>query len=114
MTQLDLSRARAHDLGGQKAGPIDPSAHELETWHKLVTAILTILRDAPHRLIKVDEMRRAIEDMPPEDYRRLEYFEKWAVGVSTLVVEKGLMTRDEIDRRLAALKSRAAKKGAVR
>ena len=109
MTQLDLSRARAHDLGGQKAGPIDLSAHELETWHKLVTAILGILRDAPHRLIKVDEMRRAIEDMPPEDYRRLEYFEKWAVGVSTLVVEKGLMTRDEIDRRVAGLKTRAGR-----
>lgn len=114
MTELDLSRARAHDLGGQKAGPIDPAAHELESWHKLVTAILNLLRDAPHRLIKVDEMRRAIEDMPPEDYRRLAYFEKWAVGVSTLVVEKGLMTRDEIDRRLADLAARAGKTGAAR
>lgn len=108
MTKLDLSRARTHDLGGQKAGPVDRGAHELEPWHNLVTAILTILRDEPHRLIKVDEMRRAIEDMPPDDYRRLEYFEKWAVGVSTLVVEKGLMTRDEIDRRVARLKERGA------
>jgi hypothetical protein len=114
VTQFDLSRARAHDLGGQKAGPIDASAHDLDPWHKLVTAILNILRDAPHRLIKVDEMRRAIEDMPPEDYRRLEYFEKWAVGVSTLVVEKGLMTRDEINRRVAALEARAGKREAAR
>ena len=59
------------------------------------------------RLTKVDEMRRAIEDLPADDYRRLAYFEKWAVAVSTLVVEKGLMTRDEIDRRIAALKERA-------
>lgn len=114
MTELDLSRARAHDLGGQKAGPIDASAHELEPWHKLVTAMLNALRDAPHRLVKVDEMRRAIEDMPPEDYRRLEYFEKWAVGVSTLMVEKGLVTRDELDRRVADLKARSAKREAVR
>jgi hypothetical protein len=105
VTELDLSRARTHDLGGQTAGPIDPSAHEPEPWHRLVTALLTALRD-PHRLVKVDEMRRAIEDMPAEDYRRLGYFEKWAVAVSTLVVEKGMLTRDEIDRRVAALKAR--------
>ena len=114
MTELDLSRARAHDLGGQKAGPIDLSGHELDPWHKLVTAILNLLRDEPHRLIKVDEMRRAIEDMPPQDYLRLDYFEKWAVGVSTLVVEKGLMTSAEIDRRLADLKDRAGKSEAAR
>ena len=48
-----------------------------------------LLRDHCH-LAKTDEMRRAIEDMKPEDYRRLGYFDKWAVGVSTLVVEKGL------------------------
>jgi hypothetical protein len=36
----------------------------------------------------------------------LEYFEKWAVGVSGLVVEKGLMSREEIERRLAELKAK--------
>jgi hypothetical protein len=106
VTKLDLSRARAHDLGGQKGGPVERGAHETEPWHNLVTAILAVLRDEPHRLVKIDEMRRAIEDMPPDDYRRLEYFEKWAVGVSTLMVEKGLMTRDEIDRRVTLLKAR--------
>lgn len=114
MTKLDLSRARPHDLGGQKAGPVDPHDHGLEGWHLLVTAILNILRDEPHRLVKVDEMRRAIEDMPPDDYRRLAYFEKWAVGVSTLMVEKGLMTRDEIDRRVAELGQRVGTNGAAR
>lgn len=108
MTKLDLSRARAHDLGGQKGGPVEHGAHESEPWHNLVTAILSVLRDEQHKLVKIDEMRRAIEDMPPEDYRRLEYFEKWAVGISTLMVEKGLMTRDEIERRAAQLKARGA------
>jgi hypothetical protein len=105
MTKLDLSRARTHDLGGQPAGPVDLSAHEPDPWHRLVTALMGALRE--RRLTKVDEMRRAIEDLPADDYRRLGYFEKWAVAVSTLVVEKGLMTRDEIDRRIAALKERA-------
>jgi hypothetical protein len=51
-------------------------------------------------------MRRAIEDMKPEDYRRLGYFDKWAVGISTLVVEKGLMTPDEIKRRVGDIITR--------
>ena len=114
MTSLDLSRARAHDLGGRKAGAIDRAEHALEPWHRLVTAVLGVLRDENHRMTTVDEMRRAIEDMPPDDYQRLEYFERWAVGVSTLVVEKGLMTRDELDRRVAELKERVAARGAKR
>jgi hypothetical protein len=105
--KLDLSRARPHDLGGQPAGPIPLGEHEAEPWQNLVTALMYLLRDKCH-LVRTDEMRRMVEDMPPEDYRRLEYFEKWAVGVSGLVVEKGLMTRDEIDRRLAELKAKVA------
>jgi Nitrile hydratase beta subunit len=105
VTKLDLSRARTHDLGGQPAGPIDTGAHGPDPWHRLVTALLGALRE--HHVTRVDEMRRAIEDMPADDYRRLGYFEKWAVAVSTLVVEKGLMSRAEIDRRIAAIKDRA-------
>ena len=106
-TKLDLSRARPHDLGGQPAGPVAHSEHEAEPWQNLVTAIMYLLRDKCH-LVRTDEMRRMIEDMPPDDYRRLEYFEKWAVGVSGLVVEKGLMSREEIERRLAELKAKVA------
>jgi hypothetical protein len=106
VTTLDLSQARPHDLGGRTAGPIDRREHELEPWHSLVTAIVGILRDERHRLTCVDELRRAIEDMPSEDYRRLEYFDRWAVGISALLVEKGLMTRAEIERRMAELRPR--------
>jgi hypothetical protein len=101
----DLSRARAHDLGGQPAGPVDRAEHETQAWQNLVTALMYLLRDRCH-LAKTDEMRRTIEDMKPEDYRRLGYFDKWAVGVSGLVVEKGLMSRDEIERRIGDISSR--------
>lgn len=101
----DLSRARVHDLGVQPAGPIDLAEHEAEAWQNLVTALMYLLRDHCH-LAKTDEMRRAIEDMKPEDYQRLGYFDKWAVAFSTLVVEKGLMTRDEIERRVGDISSR--------
>lgn len=101
----DLSHARAHDLGGQPAGRVERTEHEPEPWQNLVTALMYLLRDHCH-LAKTDEMRRAIEDMDPEDYRRLGYFDKWAVGLSTLVVEKGLISRDELARRRGAISAR--------
>jgi hypothetical protein len=103
LTAHHLAHARPHDLGGQPAGPVPLDDHALEAWNNLVTAILYVLGDPGHGLICVHEVRRTIEDMPPDDYRRLDYFDRWAVGLSDLVVEKGLMTRDEIDRRMAAL-----------
>jgi hypothetical protein len=76
MTEVpDLSRARPHDLGGQVAGPVDRTEHEPEPWQNLVTALMYLLRDRC-RLAKTDELRRAIEDLKPEDYRRLGYFDK--------------------------------------
>lgn len=101
----DLSRARAHDLGGQPAGPVERTDHEAEPWQNLATALMYLLRDRCG-LAKTDEMRRAIEDMNPDDYRRLGYFDKWAVGLSTLVVEKGLMRREEIARRASDISTR--------
>src|SRR5689334_6478275 len=101
----DLSRARPHDVGGQTAGPIDRAEHEPEPWQNLVTAMMYLLRDHCH-LAKTDEMRRAIEDMKPEDYRRLGYFDKWAVGLSTLVVEKGLISGEEHAERCGTIGTR--------
>src|SRR5579864_6886754 len=101
----DLSRARAHDLGGQPAGQVERTEHDAPPWQNLVTALMYLLRDHCH-LAKTDEMRRAIEDMDPEDYRRLGYFDKWAIGLSTLVTEKGLMSRDELAQRCGAISAR--------
>jgi hypothetical protein len=44
--------------------------------------------------------------MNPDDYRRLGYFDKWAIGISTLVTEKGLMTPDEIKQRARDISAR--------
>lgn len=105
MAAPDLSHARPHDLGGQSAGRVERTEHEPEPWQNLVTALMYLLRDHCH-LAKTDEMRRAIEDMDPEDYRRLGYFDKWAIGLSTLVTEKGLMSREELARRYGDIGAR--------
>lgn len=104
---MDLRRARQHDMGGQPAGPVDPSTHDPLPWHRLVTGVLNALRD-PHRLMTVDEMRRSMEDLSPEDYDR-GYFERWAVGLANLAVEKGFMSQAELDQKMTEITARMEK-----
>ncbi len=51
-----------------------------------------------------DEMRRAIESL--DEYREMSYYERWAAAAELLVVEKGLLTKEEIDARAAELERR--------
>jgi len=44
----------------------------------------------------VDEFRRAIERMPPAGYLAASYYEKWLHALEALLVEKGVVTREEL------------------
>jgi len=46
----------------------------------------------------LDEFRDAIERMPPADYLASSYYEKWFTAISTLLVEKGVLTEAELSR----------------
>ena len=95
---------KVHDMGGrrEKFGPIDRSDHEVEDWERLADAVNYVLNAKGHKT--TDEMRRAIESL--ENYREMSYYERWAAAAEMLVVEKGLLTQEEIDERAAALESR--------
>ena len=53
--------------------------------------------------IKFWEMRRAMESLDPDLYRSLSYYERWTAALEILMVEKGILTSDEIDRKVAQL-----------
>ena len=93
-----------HDMGGRRDefGPVDRGEHELEDWEHLADAINYVLNARGHKT--TDEMRRAIEGMA--DYREMSYYERWAAAAEELAVEKGLLTREEVDERAAALEAR--------
>jgi len=97
-----MDERRYHDMGGLAAGPVELSAHEAEPWQKLITACRNALGD---RYCRVDELRRAIEDLPPEQYD-LPYFEKWACALANLYAEKGLFTRDELTAKMEVVRRR--------
>lgn len=88
-----------NDIGGEPAGPVDKSQHEVEDWEMLTDAI-TITLDRKG-LKTTDEHRRTIESLP--DYRELAYYERWAAATEELLIEKGVLTKEEIDRRAGEL-----------
>jgi nitrile hydratase len=47
----------------------------------------------------MDEYRHAIERMEPRHYLSASYYERSLTSLATLLIEKGLVSRDELERR---------------
>jgi len=89
-------------MGGSPGGPIDRGQHEVEDWERLADAINGAL--GAKGLQSTDELRRAIESL--EHYRDLSYYERWVTATEKLLVEKGVLSSNEIDERAAEIRHR--------
>ncbi len=98
---------KPHDLGGLAGGPVDQHEHVLNFWEWRVDALIRLLF-AKGLVHDFAEIRRAIEDLRPDVYDTLSYYERWAASAATLLVEKGVLTEDEIAARIAAIKARGS------
>jgi nitrile hydratase subunit beta len=86
-----------HDLGGKQGfGRVHyPSLPHDETWEPLVRALSAF---AMHRRIfNMDEFRHAIERMAPRHYLTAPYYERHLTALATLLVEKDVVTREELE-----------------
>src|SRR3954464_5157434 len=89
-----------HDRGGWPTdAAIDRSEHELADWERRTDALLGAL--AKHDLMNVDQLRRGIESMPPADYERASYYERWLFSIEARLAEAGVLAPGELDARLA-------------
>ena len=95
-----------HDMGGLDAGPVEQSEHDYSPWEKKVDAIMRLLVDESHRVMTVDELRRGIENLGPGAYDELSYYERWISSITNLLIEKGVITVDELGRRMEDVKAR--------
>jgi nitrile hydratase len=94
-----------HDVGGLAGGgPIDQSQHELSDWEILADAVNQAL--GARGVKRTDEMRRAREQMDSAAYRDMTYYERWIASIETILIEKKILTKDEIERKLAELDSK--------
>jgi len=90
-----------HDRGGWPTdAPIDRSEHDLADWELLTDALVHTL--SGHGLMNVDELRRGIESMPPDEYEKASYYERWLYSIETILTEKGVLAPGELDARLAS------------
>ena len=93
-----------HDMGGLEAGPVDTGAHPMTFWEKQIDALNQLMAQKGFR--KTDENRRYIEQLGDDAYNTLSYYERWTASLSRVLIEKGVLTQDEIDAKVAEVRAR--------
>jgi nitrile hydratase len=89
-----------HDLGGKQgfgtvANEDEPVFHE--PWEKSVfAAVLGVLRGG---IANNSQFRHAMERMDPAHYLTASYYERWMTGITTLLVERDLVSREDLEAR---------------
>ena len=88
-----------HDMGGMHGmGPIENEKNEPvfhARWEGRVFALTRAL--GMWGKWNLDASRHSRELIPPAEYLRMSYYEKWLTGMIDLIVKAGLLTRTEID-----------------
>ncbi|MDO8433284.1 MAG: nitrile hydratase subunit beta [Candidatus Binatus sp.] len=87
-----------HDMGGMDGfGPVLPEQNEPvfhADWERRVFAIMN--HSFGFAGFNIDEFRHAIERIPPARYLASSYYERWLGALETLMVERGVVTREEL------------------
>ena len=87
-----------HDMGGMDGfGPVVPEKNEPvfhADWERRMYALVGVVTGAAQA--NIDEFRHAIERIPPARYLASSYYERWLAAAETLLVEHGVVTREEL------------------
>jgi hypothetical protein len=93
-----------HDMGGLPAGTVEPTEHAYALWEKRVDALLVLLSSAQR--MTVDELRKNIEAIGPDAYDRMSYYERWMHSISQSLIQRGVISIDELGRKMAEVEAR--------
>jgi nitrile hydratase subunit beta len=87
-----------HDMGGMDGfGSVVPEQNEPvfhADWERRMYALASSVMGAAQ--VNIDEFRHAIERIPPARYLASSYYERWLSAAETLLVERGVVTREEL------------------
>jgi nitrile hydratase subunit beta len=90
-----------HDMGGRQGfGRVRYTLKAQtfhEPWEKRVNALYSLA--VKLGIFNMDEYRHAIERMEPRHYLSASYYERSLTSLATLCVEKGIVTKEELERR---------------
>jgi nitrile hydratase beta subunit len=87
-----------HDLGGMHGfGPVDPEPNEPVFHHEWERRAFALnLATGFLGRWNIDMGRYAREHMPPAEYLATTYYEHWLYGLERLLVDRGLVTANEL------------------
>lgn len=96
-----------HDIGGLAAGAVDRTEHDTAWWEWQIDAMIRL---ALKKGLITDfaELRDGIERLEPEDYANLTYYERWAKSLAYALVDKGVVSKAELDSKVAEIAARQA------
>ena len=97
MSEPDRRTPATHDMGGAqrfRCTPVERDEEPPDEFGKRVDALRQLL--AQKKLMTVDELRRGIEAIPEDEYLSLTYYERWLRSIETLMLEKGVVTEEEL------------------
>ena len=101
-----MKASGTHDVGGTSGvGAIPREQHAFLPWEVRVDALMWLLTDRARPggpLLTVDRLRRGIEELDPEHYRSLGYYQKWLLSLIEAMRERGLVTDAGLSARLHA------------
>ena len=100
-----------HDVGGLAAGPVEPQAHDVTFWEKQIDAVRAVV--GSKSIYRTDENRRFVEALGHDAYEKLTYYERWTAALMRGLIEKGVLTQDEIDERVKVVRERLASTGEI-
>ncbi len=91
-----------HDLGGMRGfGPVaaEPEERGFHVWWE-AHVVACVEAGTRWPLYTIDEFRHSRERLPPVHYLQASYFEQWLDSACQLLVEKGVLTREELEARI--------------
>jgi hypothetical protein len=92
-----------HDMGGLPAGKVRRGEHAYDDWELRVDAMMMLLVGVlgGGRRKTVDELRKNVESLPPADYDKMGYYDRWVVSLTQTMIQRGVITTDELARKMA-------------
>jgi hypothetical protein len=102
-----LLKKLANDIGGLPAERIERTDHALEAWEKRCHALADVLDF--HKILNTEEKRRGVESLGAEMVAKLTYYERWIAAFAFILFQKGILTPDELARKMAEVEARYKK-----